>query len=128
MGFRLFGPGITRRKLKGRYEWSSEVRDLIRKMAGANALWGAPRMHGKLLKLGTEVSERTVSGLMPKPPSQTGKAFLDNHLQDLASIDFFTVPAATLRVLFVFVALAHHCRRVIHFNVTDHPTALWTAH
>jgi transposase InsO family protein len=98
-------------------------------MAEANPLWGAPRIHGELLKLGIEVSERTVSRLMPKrrkPPSQTWRAFLANHVSELISIDFFTVPTATFRVLFVLVVLAHHRRRVLHFNVTEHPTALWT--
>ena len=98
-------------------------------MAAANPLWGAPRIHGELLKLGIEVSERTVSRFLPrnrKPPSQTWRAFLNNHVQELVSIDFFTVPTATFRVLFVLVVLAHHRRRVIHFNVTEHPTALWT--
>ena len=82
------------------------------------------------MKLGIEVSERTVSRLIPrrrKPPSQTWRAFLDNHLQDLLAIDFFTVPTATFQVLFVLVVLAHHRRRVVHFNVTEHPTAAWTA-
>jgi transposase InsO family protein len=97
-------------------------------MATANPYWGAPRIHGELLKLGIEISERTVSRLMPKyrkPPSQTWRAFLNNHVQDLVSIDFFTVPTATFRVLFVLVVLAHHRRRVVHFNVTEHPTAEW---
>jgi transposase InsO family protein len=99
-------------------------------MAEANPLWGAPRIHGELLKLGIELSERPVSRLISrrrKPPSQTWRAFLDNHLQDLVSIDFFTVSTVTFRVLFVFVVLAHHRRRVVHFNVTEHPTAAWTA-
>jgi putative transposase len=89
-------------------------------MAEANPLWGAPRIHGELLKLGIEVSERTVSRLMPKrrkPPSQTWRAFLANHVNELISIDFFTVPTATFRVPFVLV-LAHQRRRVLHFNVT----------
>ena len=97
-------------------------------MATANPFWGAPRIHGELLKLGMEVSERTVSRLMPKhrkPPSQTGKAFWNNHVQGLASVDFFTVPTVSFRVLFVFVVLAHHRRRVVHFNVTEHLTAGW---
>ena len=96
-------------------------------MAEANPLWGAPRIHGELLKLGIEVSERTVSRLMPKrrkPPSQSWRAFLANHVNELISIDFFTVPTATFRVLFVLVVLAHQRRRVLHFNVTEHPTAL----
>ena len=98
-------------------------------MAAANPLWGAPRIHGELLKLGIEVSERTVSRLMPKrqkPPSQTWKPFLENQVNELVSIDFFTVPTATFRVLFVLVVLAHHGRRVLHFNVAEHPTVLWT--
>jgi transposase InsO family protein len=106
-----------------------EVRALIKQMATANPYWGAPRIHGELLKLGIEISERTVSRLMPKsrkPPSQTWKAFLNNHVQNLVSIDFFTVPTATFRVLFVLVVLAHYRRRIVHFNVTEHPTAGWT--
>jgi len=99
-------------------------------MAQANPLWGAPRIHGELQKLGIDVAERTVSRLLPKrrsPPSQTWRTFLTNHVRDLVSIDFFTVPTARLRVLFVFVVLAHDRRRVLHFNVTEHPTAAWTA-
>src|SRR5262249_10868335 len=82
-----------------------------------------------LLKLGLEISERTVSRLLPKckkPPSQTWRAFLNNRIQDLVSIDFFTVPTATFRILFVLVVLAHQRRRVVHINVTEHPTAGWT--
>jgi transposase InsO family protein len=99
-------------------------------MAAANPLWGAPRIHGELLKLGIDVAERTVSRLMPKRrprPSQTWRTFLDNHVRDLVALDFLTVPTAGLRVLFVLVVLAHHRRRVVHFNVTEHPTAHWTA-
>jgi len=99
-------------------------------MAAANPLWGAPRIHGELLKLGIDVAERTVSRLLPKrpsPPSQTWRTFLINHVHDLVSIDFFTVPTAHFHVLFVLVVLAHHRRRVLHFNVTEHPTAVWTA-
>jgi transposase InsO family protein len=102
---------------------------LVRKMAEANPLWGAPRIHGELLKLGIEISERTVSRLRPrrqKPPSQTWKAFLENQVNEWISIDFFTVPTATFWVLFVLVVLSHHRRRVVHFNVTEHPTAFWT--
>ena len=98
-------------------------------MATANPLGGAPRIHGELLKLGIDVGERTVSRLMPKRrpvPSQTWRTFLANHVRDFVAFDFFTVPTARLRVLFVFVVLAHHRRRVVHFNVTEHPTAAWT--
>ena len=109
---------------------SAEIRKLIRTMGNANPLRGAPRIHGELLKLGLEVSERTVSRLMPrrdKEPSQSWKTFLSNHVGQLVSIDFFTVPTVRLRVLFVFVVLAHERRRLLHFNVTEHPTAEWTA-
>jgi len=128
-GFRLFWTWRSRRKRCGRPRVSPEVRDLIRKMAEANPLWGAPRIHGELLKLGIEVSERSVSRLLPSrrnPASQTWKAFLSHHVQDLVSMDFFTVPTATFRVWFVLAVLAHPRRRVIHFNVTEHPTTGWT--
>lgn len=129
-GFRIYWSKISQRKSGGRPQASSETRALIKRMATANPYWGAPRIHGELLKLGMEISERTVSRLMPKhrkPPSQTWKAFLNNHVQGLVSVDFFTVPTVNFRVLFVFVVLAHHRRRVVHFNVTEHPTAAWTA-
>src|SRR5437899_662724 len=108
----------------------AEIKVLVMRMAAANPPWGAPRIHGELLKLGIHVAERTVSRLLPKrrtPPSQTWRTFLANHVRDLVSLDFFTVPTARLRVLFVLVVLAHHRRRVVHFNVTEHPTAHWTA-
>ncbi len=115
---------------RGRPPVNAEIKALVRRMATANPLWGAPRIHAELRKLGLEVAERTVSRLLPKrhtPPSQTWRTFLANHVRDLVSLDFFTVPTAGFRVLFVLVVLAHHRRRVIHFNVTEHPTALWTA-
>jgi transposase InsO family protein len=121
---------LSRRPTGGRPAVNAEIKALVTRMAAANPLWGAPRIHGELLKLGVAVSERTVSRLLPKrctPPSQTWRTFLTNHVQDLVSIDFFTVPTARLRVLFVFVVLAHHRRRALHFNVTEHPTAIWTA-
>ena len=129
-GCTLFWCGISQRKGAGRPAVSPQMRDLIRKMAEANLTWGAPRIHGELLKLGFDISERAVSRLMPKrsqPPSQTWRTFLDNHFRELVAIHFFTVPTATFRVLFVFVVLAHDRRRVIHFNITEHPTACWTA-
>jgi putative transposase len=109
---------------------SSEIRKLVQTMAGANPLWGAPRVHGELMKLGFEISERTVSRLMPnknKKPSQTWTTFLRNHVGQIVSIDFFTVATIRLRVLYVFIVLSHNRRRVIHFNVTEHPTAAWAA-
>jgi transposase InsO family protein len=98
-------------------------------MAAANPIWGAPRIHGELLKLGFEISERTVSRLMPKDRklTQTWMTFLRNHVGQLVSIDFFTVATLRLQVLYVFIVLAHDRRRIIHFNVTQHPTAGWAA-
>ena len=101
-GFRLYWTWISRRKRRGRPEVNTEIRALIRRMGQANPFWGAPRIHGELLKLGLEVSERTVSRLVPrsrKPPSQTWRAFLNNPVEQLVSIDFFTVPTATFRGL-----------------------------
>ena len=95
-----------------------------------NPLWGAPRIHGELGKLGIDVSERTVSRLVRRqrrPPSQTWRTFLANHLTSLVSLDFFTVPTLTGRVLFVLVLLSHHRRRIVHLRITEHPTAAWTA-
>lgn len=106
---------------------SIEIRRLVREMADANRLWGAPRIHGELLKLGFNVSERTVSRLMPRrrrPPSQTWRTFLQNHVGAIVAIDFFTVPTLTCRLLFVFVVLAHDRRRII--NATANPTSAWT--
>src|SRR5262245_12969890 len=128
--FRCYWRWLSRRKSIGRPTVSAEVRTLIKQMTQANPLCGAPRIHGELLKLGIDISERSVSRLMPKarnPPSQTWRTFLDNHFRELVSIDFLTVPTATFRVLYVLVVLAHDRRRVVHFNVTEHPTAVWTA-
>ena len=121
-GFRAFWTWKSRRGRSGRPPVGSELADLVHTMALANSLWGAPRIHGELLKLGFEVSQRTVARLMPrrrKPPSQTWRTFLQNHLADLVSVDFFAVPTATFRVLYVFVVLLHHRRRVVHFNEHD---------
>src|SRR3989449_2499087 len=121
---------LSGRRPAGHPPVDAAIKALVRRMAAANPLWGAPRIHGELLKLGIDVAERTVSRLLPKrrsPPSQTWRTFLTNHVRDLVSIDFFTVPTARLRALFVFVVLAHDRRRVLHFNVTEHPTAAWTA-
>ena len=108
---------------------SREIRELIRQMSQANPLWGAPRIHGELLKLGIEVSHATVSKYMVKPehrPSLSWQTFLTNHARDIVSIDFFTVPTATFRVLYVFLVLDNARRKILHFNVTDSPTAKWT--
>src|SRR5437899_5684136 len=122
--FRAYWTRLSGRPTGGRPPVNAEIKALVARMAAANPLWGAPRIHGELLKLGIDMAERTVSRLIPKrcsPPSQTWRTFLTNHVRDLVSIDFFTVPTARLRVLFVLVVLAHHRRRVVHFNVTEHP-------
>ncbi len=108
---------------------ATEIRNLIRNMSQANPLWGAPRIHGELLKLGIEVAQLTVAKYLRrprKPPSQTWRTFLTNHMEQMASIDFFVVPTATFRILFVLVVLSHARRRVLHFQVTEHPSQEWT--
>ncbi len=100
-------------------------------MSRANPLWGAPRIHGELLKLGIEVSQATVSKYIVrhrKPPSQSWRTFLTNHAKDIISVDFFTVPTATFRVLYVFLVLTNERRQIVHFNVADSPSAAWTGH
>jgi len=129
-GFRFFWTWKSRHGRAGRPSIPKDVRELIRSMSKANPLWGAPRVHGEILKLGIELSEATVAKYMvryPKPPSQTWRTFLENHSKELVSIDFFTVPTITFHVLYVFLVLAHDRRRVIHFNVTAHPTAEWVS-
>jgi hypothetical protein len=127
-GFRLYWRWKSR-GVRGRPKISKEIRDLIREMSTANPLWGAPRIHGELLKLGMEVSQVAVSKYMVrhrKPPSQNWQTFLENHAKEIVSIDFFTVLTATFRVLFVFLILSNHRRRILHFNVTTNPSAAWT--
>ena len=130
--FRKFWAHISRRKTagRGRPPVAAEIRRLILDMATANPLWRAPRIHGELKMLGIVVSERTVSRILrsvPRPPSQNWKTFLNNHGSEIMAIDFFTVPTFSFKVLFVFVVLAHRRREVLHFNVTEHPTAEWIA-
>jgi transposase InsO family protein len=99
-------------------------------MWNANPTWGKPRIQAELAKLGIMVSDSTVAKYKPKrrqPPSQAWRTFLDNHLGDTAAVDFFTVPTATFRVLYVLVVMSHDRRRIIHFNVTDSPSGAWTA-
>jgi uncharacterized protein YktB (UPF0637 family) len=104
--------------------------DLIRKMSLAHPRWGARRIHGELLKLGFQLSQPAVAKYMVrsrKPPSQTWNAFLRNHRKDMVAADFFVVPTVLFWVLFVFVILSHDRRRVVHFAITEHPTAEWAA-
>ena len=95
----------------------------------SNPLWGTPRIVGELRKLGLNVAKSTVEKYRPhvhKPSSPTWKTFLKNHGKDIVACDFFTVPTARFTVLFVFIMLAHERRRIVHFNITEHPTAQWT--
>jgi hypothetical protein len=99
-------------------------------MARENPLWGAPRIHGVLLKLGFEISERTVSRYLARigrkgNPRKLWSIFLRNHREVIAAMDFFTVPTATFHVLYCFFVISHSRRKVLHFNATEHPTSAW---
>ena len=127
-GFRYYWRWKSRPR--GRPRIDPEIRQLVRKMCLANPLWGAPRIHGELLKLGLNVSEATVSNYMvPRrgPRSQDWRTFLQNHSKELISLDFLTIPTASFKILFVLVILSNDRRRILHFNVTGHPAAAWTA-
>jgi putative transposase len=128
--FRDYWRHLSQSGKPGRPAITKEVRELIQDMWRSNPTWGSPRIVGELGKLGIHVAKFTVEKYRPrirKPSSPTRKAFLNNHVKDLVSCDFFTVPTVTCKVLFVFVILAHERRRIVHFNVTEHPTAQWTA-
>jgi putative transposase len=128
-GFRFVWTWKSRRRT-GRPTAPADLRALIRTISQTNPFWGAPRIHGELLKLGMDVSQATVAKYMVRrrhPPSQTRRTFLGNHIGQVMAADFFVVPTATCRLLFVLVILAHERRRVVHVAVTDHPTAAWTA-
>jgi putative transposase len=130
-GFALYWRVISRaRRVTGRRRISKEVRDLIFRMVTENPTWGAPRIHGELLMLGFDVSERTISRWMRKAPRNPEPAkrwltFLRNHREAIAAMDFFTVPTITFGVLYCFFIIGHDRRRILHFHVTRHPTSLW---
>ncbi len=129
-GFRFYWRWKSRGPKPGRPAIDAGLRKLIREMQSTNVGWGAPRIHGELLKLGIDISQATVSKYMAsqkKSPSQTWRTFLANHAACIAGIDFFTVPTARFRVFYVFIVLSHGRRHIVHFNVTAHPTARWTA-
>jgi putative transposase len=129
-GFRLFWTWKVRHGPPGRPTVSPEVRNLIRQMSRENPLWGAPRIHGELLKLGIDIGQTSVSKYLVRrrwPPSPTWRTFLEAHLHSLVSVDFFTVPTIRFQILHVFLVVAHDRRRMLHFNVTANPTAEWTA-
>ena len=124
-GFRLFWHW---RSKSGRPAVEREIRKLIREMSSADPLWGAPRIHGELLKLGIEISQATVAKYMvrrPGTPSPTWRSFLRNQAAGIAAIDMFVVASASFRLLYVMIILAHDRRRIIHTAVTEHPTAPW---
>jgi hypothetical protein len=130
-GFHLFWRWKSRPRKAGRSPISPDLIALIREMNHANPLWGAPRIHGELLKLGITLAQRSVAKYMvprrgPRS-SHNWKAFLRNHLGSMVSVDFLTVPSMTFKVLYVFLVLSHDRRRVLHFNVLESPSAVWTA-
>src|SRR6266446_9411256 len=130
-GFRLYWSLISKvRKQVGRKRLSREVRKLIFRMVAENPTWGAPRIHGELLMLGFDVSERTISRWMKRAPrdprpAKRWRAFLENHREAIAAMDFFTVPTITFGVLYCFFVISHDRRRILHFNITKHPTSSW---
>jgi putative transposase len=114
----------------GRKRTSQEIRELIFRMVAQNPRLGAPRIHGELLMLGFDVSERTISRWMhraPRDPEPAKRwlAFLRNHREAIAAMDFFTVPTITFSVLYCFFGIGHDRRRILHVNVTRHPTSVW---
>src|SRR5262245_3658466 len=128
--FRDHWARLSRGTTPGRPVIAKEIRELIQAMWQANPTWGSPRIVGELRKLGIDVAKSTVETYRVRPrqpPSPTWKAFLHNHAKDLIALGFFVVPTVTHRVLFVLLILAHERRRVVHFHVTEHPTAEWTA-
>ena len=130
-GFRWYWALISKvRKPIGRTQIAKEVRDLIFQMVAENPSWGAPRIHGELLMLGFDISERTISRWMKRAPKdpELGKrwlTFLRNHKDAIAAMDFFTVPTINFCLLYCFFIISHDRRRILHFNVTKHPTSLW---
>jgi hypothetical protein len=128
--FRDYWSQLSQSGKPGRPSIDKEVRQLIENMWRANPTWGSPRIVGELRKLGVTAAKSTVEKYRPRdrqPPSPTWKAFLANHVADIVACDFFTVPTVNFRVLFVFIMLAHERRRIVHFNITEHPTAQWTS-
>src|SRR5262249_35923577 len=125
-GFKLFWKWKSKSCRAGRPEIDQEIRELIRKMSRENSLLGTPRIQAELHLLSFDVAESTVAKYRVrsnKPPSQTWRTFLENHLEHIAAIDFFTVHTLSFRILYCFIILLHDRRKVVHFNVTAHPTA-----
>ena len=128
-GFRAYWRWRSRR-VPGRPKMEKGVRDLIRQISMANPLWGAPRIHGEILKLGIDVAQSTVAKYMARrgrPPGQSWRTFLRNHADGVAAVDFLVVPTITFKLLFVSVVLRHRRRELVAFGITAHPTAEWLA-
>jgi transposase InsO family protein len=128
-GFRAYWRWKSRPR-GGRPQMPVEIRQVIREMSLANPLWGAPRVHGELLKLGIDVAQTTVAKYMARdrrPPSQGWKTFLRNHADGIASVDLFVVPTVSFRLLYGFVILHHGRRQIMAIGATAHPTAEWIA-
>ena len=128
-GFRLYWRWKSKTPI-GRPPIDIEIRELIRRISRENPLWGVPRIQSELRLLGFNVTEKTVAKYRvkrAKPPSQTWKTFLANHVNQIAAVDYFTIPTINFRVLYCFIVLLHGRRKIVHFNVTANPTAEWTA-
>jgi transposase InsO family protein len=129
-GFRQFWRWKSRSR-RGRPQVPSDIRQLIREMSLANPLWGAPRIHGELLKLGIDVGQTSVAKYMAKrrkPPSQGWRTFLRNHADGVAAMDLFVVPTLSFRLLYGLLIMRHDRRRMLWLGVTAHPTAEWITH
>jgi hypothetical protein len=131
VGFKSYWTWLSRHRSRaGRKCVSRELRELIFRMVAENTTWGAPRIHGELQMLGFDLSERTVLRWMKKAPrnpepAKRWAAFLSNHREAIAAMDFFTVPTISFGVLYCFFVIAHDRRRILHWNVTKHPTSAW---
>jgi transposase InsO family protein len=128
-GFRLYWRWKSRHR-RGRPTVPLEIRRLIREMSIANPLWGAPRIHGELLKLGIEIGQTSVAKYMARkraPPSQGWKTFLRNHADGIVAMDLFVVPTISFRLLYGLLIVGHDRRQILWFGVTAHPTAEWIA-
>src|SRR6201987_4546325 len=128
-GFRLYWRWKSRPR-SGRPTVPAEIRRLIREMSSANPLWGAPRIHGELLKLGIEIGQTSVAKYMARrraPPSQGWKTFLRNHAEGIAAMDLFVVPTISFRLLYGLLIMGHGRRQILWFGTTAHPTAEWIA-
>src|SRR3979411_2595461 len=129
-GFRLYWCWKSRRR-GGRPTVPLEIRKLIREMSIANSLWGAPRIHGELLKLGIDIGQTSVANYMARrrdPPSQGWRTFLRNHADGIAAMDMFVVPTISFRLLYGLLIMGHGRRHILWFGVTARPTAEWMAH